>query len=192
MTNFLSQTLDGINPGLMEFCDGYGCVPAKFMFVGISAGRLGALISKVPFTKDASGRIFQRCLNRLGLSKSDEFSLKPELVDCYITNLVKGRCLTDEGLNRLPTSEEIDYWIPHLVGEIKRVQPKLILALGGLVYDAFVLKMNNVSTLGEIGYPFKVVFLNHPRAYQARGALAKDSMSFRRMVSDYRRMINPV
>jgi hypothetical protein len=82
------------------------------MFVGISAGRLGALVSKVPFTKDASGRIFQRCLNRLGLSESDEFSLKPQLRDCYVTNLVKSRVLTSKGLNRLPTVREMLDWLP--------------------------------------------------------------------------------
>jgi uracil-DNA glycosylase len=93
-------------------CEGYGCIPADFMFVGISAGRLGALVSKVPFTKDASGRIFQRCLNRLGLSESDEFSLKPQLRDCYVTNLVKSRVLTSKGLNRLPTVREMLDWLP--------------------------------------------------------------------------------
>src|SRR5712692_7170182 len=61
---------DEKNPAFDRACEGYGSSPAKFMFVGISAGRLGARITKVPFTKDASGRIFQRCLGRLGLSKT--------------------------------------------------------------------------------------------------------------------------
>lgn len=122
-------------------CDGYGCLPADFMFVGISAGRLGALLTKVPFTKDASGRIFQRCLNRLELSRSDEFSLKPVLINCYITNLVKSRVLTKKGLNRLPTQRELLDWFPYFVEEVAKVKPKKILCLGDLVFN--FLKKNN-------------------------------------------------
>lgn len=111
-------------------CQGYGAVPADYMFVGISAGRLGALVTRVPFTKDASGRIFQRCLGRLHLSTSDEFSLKPNLVNCYVTNLVKARVLTKSGLNRLPTPKEVETWLPTFRAEVESLKPKLILALG--------------------------------------------------------------
>lgn len=158
-------------------CDGYGCVPADFMFVGISAGRLGALISKVPFTKDASGRIFQRCLNRLGLSKSDEFSLKPELINCYITNLVKSRVLTKKGLNRLPTQREMIDWFPYFVEEEAKVKPKKILCLGDLVFN-FLVKNNCFEA--------SLIVLKHPRWYQSHGALKPGSMAFASMVQDYK------
>jgi len=51
--------IDGKDPAFEEACEGYGTIPADFMFVGISAGRLGALKTKTPFTKSASGRIMQ-------------------------------------------------------------------------------------------------------------------------------------
>jgi uracil-DNA glycosylase family 4 len=166
--------------GFEVWCEGYGSVPADLMFVGISAGRLGALQTHVPFTKDASGRLLQRCLGSLGLSKSDEFSLAPELVNCYITNLVKGRCLTDEGLNRLPTMKEILWWQPRFVEEVEKVEPKLILCLGEQVF----------STV-RFRYPRLARQLRHPRWYQAHGALSNEK-SFRTMVFDYAQEVGEV
>lgn len=158
-------------------CEGYGCIPADFMFVGISAGRLGALVTKVPFTKDASGRIFQRCLNRLGFSKSDEFSLQPELTNCYVTNLVKSRVVTEKGLNRLPTMREMIDWLPYFREEVKQVKPKKVLCLGSLVCG--FLRRNTEA--------LPLVSLKHPRWYQAHGALNADSEAFAEMVKDYRK-----
>ena len=160
-------------------CDGYGCVPARFMFVGISAGRQGALITKVPLTKDASGRVFQRCLNRLGLSKSDEFSLLPKLNACYITNLVKSRVLTEEGLNRLPTQREMIDWFPYFRAEVEKVKPWKIVALGNLVGDF----------LKRTEFHFSIVVVKHPRWYQSHGALSSSSPAFEKMVTDYRAIL---
>lgn len=160
-------------------CDGYGCIPADFMFVGISAGRLGALITKVPLTKDASGRIFQRCLNRLGLSASDEFTLKPKLKNCYITNLVKSRVLTSAGLNRLPTTREMIDWLPHFEKEVQKVKPKKIIVLGSLIFN--FLRKNSFHKL--------LVQVKHPRWYQSHGALKQDSNAFSQMVTDYSEVV---
>jgi uracil-DNA glycosylase family 4 len=160
-------------------CDGYGCVPADFMFVGISAGRLGALISKVPLTKDASGRIFQRCLFHLGLSKSDENSLAPKLENCYITNLVKSRVLSKNGLNRLPTMREMIDWFPYFKCEVQRVHPKKIIVLGCVVADF----------LRKTEFRKLLIIVRHPRWYQAHGALNSNSLAFQSMVRDYRKAI---
>lgn len=175
-------SLEGNDLAFQSMCYGWGAIPAKFMFVGISAGRLGALITSVPFTKDASGRLLQRCLFQLGLSESGEHSTAPEYVDCYVTNFVKGQCLTDEGLNRPPTEAEFRFWWPTLANEIKRVQPKMIIALGKVVYDWLV------------GYLFQetdkvvVKVVKHPRWYQSHGALS-NSQSFRNMLDDYRKIL---
>ena len=156
-------------------CEGYGCKKPQIMFVGISAGRLGAQITRVAFTKDASGRIFQRCLGKLGLSRSDEFSIKPQLINCYLTNLVKGRLLTPEGLNRLPTEDEIAYWLPHFISEVKSVKPRKIACLGKIVFE----KLYPL-------YPKQAVYLPHPRVFQSRGALKLGSPAFDLMVRKYR------
>ena len=160
------------------WCEGYGCIPADFMFVGISAGRLGALQTKVPFTKDASGRLLQRCLYQLSLSETgDEFSLQPVLVNCYITNFVKGRCLTDEGLNRLPTLKEFLFWAPTFANEVERVKPKQILCLSSQVFN-----------LVRFRYPSLAKQLKHPRWYQSHGALS-NHQAFAKMVEDYGKVI---
>lgn len=159
-------------------CDGYGSIPAKIMFVGISAGRRGALITKVPLTKDASGRIFQRCLKELNLSDSDEFSVAPILKNCYITNLVKGRCLTKNGLNRLPTIKEREFWLPYFLEECKKVNPQIVIALGEFVWK------------GLRHFLPCLVLVKHPRWYQAHGALDPKSFAFNLMVLDYRKAIS--
>jgi len=164
--------------GLELECDGYGCVPSYFMFVGISAGQRGALISKVPLTKDASGRIFQRCLKVLDLSESDEYSVSPKL-KCYVTNLVKSRILTKEGKNRLPTQREMIDWLPYFEKEVEKVQPKKIVALGSLVAE--FLRRN--------GFRHLVIEVKHPRWYQAHGALSLGSSAFEDMVRDYKQIL---
>lgn len=155
---------------MIEACKGYGCIPAKFMFVGISAGKLGALKTEVPFTKDMSGRLFQRALYELGLSKTaDEKTLKPELVDCYVTNLVKGRILDENGNNRLPTHEEVLFWLPKLQEEIGHVQPNVLVGLGKLV-TYYLQKSFQVGVLlAPVG--MKLTELKHPRAYGSKGAI---------------------
>jgi len=124
----------------------------------------------------------------LGLSESDEFSIRPKLVNCYLTNLVKGVCLTDNGLNRLPTKKEIDFWVlPGSQEEIKQglraprcfyeevveIEPSKIIALGNLVYESI-----------KPHFPAETIKLNHPRWYESHGALANKE-NFERMVEDY-------
>lgn len=181
------NTLDGTEAYKIEACKGYGCIPATFMFVGISAGKLGALKTEVPFTRDMSGRLLQRVLFRLDLSRSpDEKTWKPELKNCYLTNLVKGRILNDEGNNRLPTSAEIAYWIPKLNHEILDVKPKFIIALGDLVFKSLVsYKMCGALLTNEA----EIIYAKHPRAYGSRGAVSESSAAWRDMLYDYRKMI---
>ena len=175
----LQASIDGKNPALEEWCRGYGVLPSDFLFVGISAGRLGAIKTQVPFTKGPSGRLLQRCLGVLGLSEGDEFSIRPKLVNCYLTNFVKGVCLKDDGLNRLPTQEEFDFWWPSLSKEIYDVRPKKVVALGGVVWENLKRAMNP-KVCAEIVVPLK-----HPRAYNSHGALG-GSPAFAEMVKDYR------
>ncbi len=167
-------------------CEGYGCIPARYLFVGISAGRLGALVSKVPLTRDASGRVFQRCLKELGLSESDESCEAPILKDAYVTNLVKGRCLTEGGLNRLPTVQEIDYWFPAFMEEYIRVRPERILALGHLVFQE-IARRGPIERVGELPSPLGLLReVRHPRWFQSHGALKPLSKAFLDMCLEYR------
>lgn len=177
------QTIDGKDPALEMWCRGWGPVPARFMFVGISAGRLGAIKTQVPFTKGPSGRLLQRCLGRLGLSESDEFSVGPHLVDCYLTNFVKGVCLTEKGLNRLPTDSEFEFWWPELAREIHQVKPKVLIALGDDVHEKLSACLARQMPVITLDYE-RLVKLKHPRAYGSHGALS-NRRAFVTMVTDY-------
>jgi uracil-DNA glycosylase family 4 len=158
-------------------CEGYGELSPKIMLVGISAGKLGALQTGVPFTKDGSGRLMQRVLKELGYSKSDEFSLKPELKRCWITNLVKGRLLDEKGNNRLPTQREIDFWWDDFCKEVDKVQPERIIAVGKLVFKELEGKFKNVT------------FVMHPRWYFSHGAINKETEGWKQMLYDYKQVI---
>lgn len=178
----MNQSLEGLEPYQVKSCEGYGCINPRFMFVGISAGKLGALKTNVPFTKDGSGRMLQRTLKALGLSKSDELSLKPELVDCWVTNLVKGRILDEKGNNRLPNQKEINYWWNDFVTEFETVKPQTIVAVGKLVYDMI---RNNMSY--HIQKDVRLVM--HPRWYFSHGGIKEGSKASLQMIEDYRQVL---
>lgn len=156
-------------------CAGYGVIRPKYMFVGISGGRLGCIQTGIPFTRDMSGRLFQRVLGKLGYSKSDEFSENPELVNCYMTNLVKGKILTTTGCNRAPTNEEIRYWLDDFYEECWRITPQKIVAVGSIVYDY----------LKDEGFPAKVLKVKHPSWYGRHGALDENNIFWKDMYNDY-------
>lgn len=163
-------------------CDGYGDPHADVLFIGISAGRLGALKTWVPFTRDASGRLMQRYLYATGFSRTrDDKTSEPNLQGAWLTNFVKGQCLTAKGLNRLPTHAEFEFWWPSLYDEIQLVQPKAILALGNLVYTKLLHFAGGTSFLTS----FRVRGVNHPRWYTSHGALSEGSPWFSHMVQEY-------
>lgn len=182
MDRLSQQTLDGIEPYKILSCQGYGQIQCKFMFVGISAGKLGALKTNVPFTKDSSGRLLQRVLGELGFSKSDEFSLQPKLNDCWITNLVKGKILDESGNNRLPNYKEISYWWQDFVSEVEKVSPNYIIALGDLVF-----KTINTTTSFHLTHNLKK--MKHPRWYASHGAINKNKSAWKEMLSDYKKVL---
>lgn len=100
------------------------------MFVGLAPGRLGADRTGVPFTRDASGRLFRRALATLGVDERDVF----------ITNVVK--CNPNDGARNLPpTHDEIERCLPYLRREVASVRPVRIVALGAVaarvLRDAF-------------------------------------------------------
>jgi len=177
----------GNQTGFIKACEGYGAIPAKYMFVGISAGRHGALLTRVPFTKDSSGRLMQRALKFLGLATSDEFSLKPVLVNCYITNLVKGRCLTLDGLNRLPTAEEFAYWFRDFMEEYEKVKPTRLIAVGRIVADQIWQRWPRRESAGLFELYGRLAIVNHPRYFASHGALGSGiSKAFLDMTWQYR------
>ncbi len=154
---------------------GYGVQNPKYMLVGISGGRLGCIQTGVPFTRDMSGRLFQRVMNRLGYSRTDEFSEKPEYDNIYVTNLVKGVVLTTDGNNRQPKHREIRYWMGEMRLEVYKIMPEILVAVGSLVYD--YLKAERIGP--------EVLKVKHPAWYGRMGALNEASVAWHDMVSEY-------
>lgn len=157
-----------------RYVNGYGSVPALIMFIGLAPGRRGADITGIPFTRDASGIIFQRAMIRAGFSfESDPKSEKPRLNDAYVTNLVKCNPRDEKGNNRDPNREEIENCRDFLLEEIKTVNPRVIVLLGktvtrevlGVESKTFAGLHNQPIQLGDKTYlPFY-----HP-SYVGRGA----------------------
>jgi uracil-DNA glycosylase len=54
----------------------------------------------------------------------------------YITNVVKE--MTPG--NRRPTAQEIRYWMPYLLGEIRQVEPKIVVLMGKIAWKTPRLK----------------------------------------------------
>lgn len=111
----------------------------------------------------------------------------------FVTNIV--RCRPPK--NRKPTAKEYQACIPHLLREIKQVQPKVFLLLGNSALRLFRLdKEGGVTSIRgkmyerklpdwEDGPTFKVIPTFHPAAFLHR----KDSESRRlmnRVVDDYK------
>lgn len=84
------------------------------MLVGQNPGKEEAVQGR-PFV-GRSGRYLNDILRRNGLDRSQ----------LYITSVVKE---TTPG-NRIPTSREITRWMPHLIEEIKRVRPQIVVLMG--------------------------------------------------------------
>ncbi len=110
---------------------GFGPVPCSIMMVGEKPGREEQR-RKRPFV-GASGREQENYLNFWNLST------------CYwyLTNIDKEY---EEG-NPDPVSEKLDYWGEVLQGEIARVQPKLIIAVGRFATQYFLGQAAEMNTV---------------------------------------------
>lgn len=173
---------DNIPDYKLPACEGYGMFEPKYMFIGISGGRLGCLDTGVPFTKDMSGRLFQRAMYRLGYSSTgDETTVKPVYSGIYVTNLVKGKILDSKGLNRAPKNHEIRYWMGDLLDEIVLVKPQKIVAVGSVVYDYL-----KDETWGDGLYDATLLKVKHPSWYGRKGALKNNSQAWIDMLEEYR------
>lgn len=109
---------------------GYGDAGAEFVVVGERPGP-GADRTGVPFTGDDGGERMQRILGELGFSDSSPDSDRPELDNVYLTYLT--RCHHPD---RGPTDEEVWNCDPYLDGELRTVNPELIVPVGGRVLEA--------------------------------------------------------
>lgn len=98
---------------------GEGPRDADVMLVGQNPGREEVKQGR-PFV-GRSGQYLDRILQQNGLDRS-----KP-----YITGVVK----EPTPHNRKPKADEIKYWMPTLVAEIKEVKPKIVVLMGRVAWQ---------------------------------------------------------
>jgi len=122
------------------------------LFVGEAPGRDEDLLGK-PFVGKA-GKLL------------DKWIEEAELTNYAITNIVKCRPPN----NRKPLKSEINACLPHLIKQLRDMNPKLIVALGATPSSVLT---NRKEVVANIGKMFKsrygtIIIFPHP-AYIARG-----------------------
>ena len=118
---------------------GYGDVAADFVFVGEAPGP-GADRTGVPFTGDAAGELVQELLGDLGLTDSEPASEEPAVDNVYLTYVA--RCHHGD---REPTDEEVGNCEPYLNGELRMVNPEIIVPVGQRPLEALALEYTTRS-----------------------------------------------
>ncbi len=111
-----------LRAGCRQVVFGEGNPRAALMFVGEGPG-LQEDVQGRPFV-GAAGRLLDRIIAAMGLERKD----------VYIANVVKCR---PPG-NRLPTPQEAEACLPHLLGQIRAVKPKIIVCLGALATQSLI------------------------------------------------------
>ena len=133
---------------------GSGALGADIFYCGEAPGEEEAETGS-PF-QGKSGELLTKILSAMGLSR--------EAV--YMTNILKWRPKHDKPYgNRPPTQEEMEFCLPYLKAQIEIVQPKVIIALGGLAAQALLGCEDKVGNMrGKFhdfsGIPLRVTY--HP------------------------------
>lgn len=130
---------------------GDGSAGARVMFVGEGPGRNEDL-QGLPFV-GAAGQLLNRLLSEIGLQRSD----------VYITNVVKCR---PPG-NRDPRPDEIAACKDYLAGQIRLIDPAVVVTLGNFSTKLLLREERGITRLRGRAYPWwnrTVIPTFHPAA----------------------------
>jgi len=116
-----------------------GSSSPDILFCGEAPGKQEDIEGK-PFV-GKSGKLLRTWIDILGLKKSQY----------AITNVVKCRPVN----NRTPTHEEINACKVHLIDEIRRLSPKIIIAVGKVSRDFFLPQFSHESMIQMNGHVYK-------------------------------------
>lgn len=148
--------------GCKQVVPGTGSANAQIMFIGEAPGKKEEELG-MPFV-GAAGKFLDEMLGIIKLKRED----------VYITNAVK--CRPPE--NRDPTPQEKEVCWPWLVGQIKIIQPKMIITLGRHSMNLFLPELKISEAHGKAlrkdfpGLGKQVFFtLYHPAAALYNGGM---------------------
>lgn len=139
----------------MRIVNGIGPRNAKIILIGEAPGEQEDL-KGIPFVGRA-GKFLDSRLSEAGLDRSELF----------ITNIVRCR----PSGNRKPRDEEIRECLPNLVEELKKMNPRVIIALGAVAFRALTGQtVRLIDVVGKEfeaklnGLSFRVIACFHPSA----------------------------
>lgn len=126
-----------------------GEAPASLLIVGLAPAAHGAHRTGRMFTGDQSGRWLYRALHNFGFAETDGWEKKSDnrLIDTVITAVA--HCAPPDNK---PTREEILNCRVHLEQGLDLVQPRAVLCLGKIAWDAIstqVRRSNSPSVTSE-------------------------------------------
>lgn len=144
-----------------------GSINSRVLFIGEAPGRLGADISKVPFSGDQTGKNFEELITSIGWSRKQFF----------ITNAVLCNPRDKLGNNEKPKDSEIKNCSIYLKEVIDLINPKIIVTLGGKALKGLhyiskhniVLKENVATPVYWNGYTVFPLYHCSPKAFISRG-----------------------
>lgn len=150
---------------------GVGSLDAEIFFCGEAPGAEEEEQSE-PFVGPA-GQLLTKIIQAMGLSRDQ----------VYIGNIMNFRPPMPTPIgNRPPTAEEMAYCLPYLTGQVKIVQPKVIVALGKTAVDG-LLGPDPKRRMGQVRGQWQA-FQGIPLmpTYHPSYLLRNDSMKAKRMV----------
>lgn len=159
---------------------GNGSPEARMMFIGEAPGRLGAALTGVPFTLDASGRRFEALLAEARIRRSDVF----------VTNALLCNPLRD-GRNRPPARREVAACTQWLRAQIDAVSPGVVVTLGRVALEGLrMIEPHDYALCSHVGQRLEwrgrtLVPLYHPSPRTAgRRSFAQQLTDFRSLITD--------
>jgi len=122
---------------------GFGDPSARLVVVGLAPAAHGANRTGRMFTGDRSGEWLYRALHRAGFADRPTSFTRDDgltLSDCWITAVA--RCAPPQ--NR-PTAAEVTECRPFLVRELELLDPKVLVALGGVAFQGVLRAWNDLG-----------------------------------------------
>lgn len=118
---------------------GEGPHPAELVFIGEAPGEVEDRLGR-PFVGPA-GQLLDKILESVGLAREE----------VYITNMVKCR----PPQNRTPQKDEVETCWPWLEAQLRRLKPKIIVALGNVPAQWFLKTREGITALRGQFYPWR-------------------------------------